>query len=538
MIQANSYDTRSKLIQIFRYIQALNQLRHPPQNDINDQPWVLWFHDLPNHPCIRLGLGSATNTAEDDSSIVDEFILKVSRPKLTEPPNPPEEIIPWLKDGWQNIDVKVEINQTIRIGASNQIQYLNFNDDPQRKRLLEEWKDQRERWVDNERPSRRTMDIFEKLYALQSQLERESERFELILGDGLLHWKTESIHHPVLLIHLQLRFNPEIAEFTLFETGQSLELYTAMLQTVAEIKATQIARIREELEQSNCHPLGGEETARFLKRFVIQLSPHGELLESSIVKNNQIPSITRDPVLFLRPRILGISTALEAILDSLPAKDKLPYSLTSLAGITINPNEKRDRIPSTNTKDSPNGEDETILLSRPANAEQLEIAHRLEKYGAVLVQGPPGTGKTHTIANLIGHLLAQGKTVLVTSEKPKALRVLKEKVVETLQPLCVSMLEDDSRKEMESTIDAISERLANTNADKLERAAEILAKRRIELLRLLRETRHQLAEARRGEYNAIIVMGESFPPLEAARYITQYRSTLGWIPGPVTPGIP
>ena len=274
-----------------------------------------------------------------------------------------------------------------------------------------------------------------------------------------------------------------------------------------------------------------------MKRFVIQLSPHGELLESNTFKNNQIPSITRDPVLFLRPRILGISTALEAILDSLPAKDQLPYSLTSLTGITTNQNEKQDRIPSTSTKDSPNGEDETILLSKPANAEQLQIARRLEKYGAVLVQGPPGTGKTHTIANLVGHLLAQGKTVLVTSEKPKALRVLKEKVAEPLQPLCVSMLEDDSRKEMESTIDAISERLASTNAEKLEREAEVLAQRRIELLRLLRETRYQLAEARGSEYRAIIVAGESFSPSEAARYITQNRSVVGWIPGPVTKGI-
>lgn len=270
VIQASSGEARSKLIKIFRYIQALNQLRHPPQKEINEQPWVLWFHDLPNHPCIRRGLGSAiTNIDEDDSVIVDDFILKVSRPKLTEPPNPPKEIISWLKDGWQNVDAKVEINQTIHTGAKNQIHNTNFNDDPLRQHLLEQWKGQRDRWVDNERPSRRTMDIFERLYALQSQFERESERFELILGDGLLHWKTESIHHPVLLVHLQLRFNPEIAEFTLFETGQPTELYTAMLQTVTEIKATQIARIREELEQSNCHPIGAEETTKFLKRFVI-----------------------------------------------------------------------------------------------------------------------------------------------------------------------------------------------------------------------------------------------------------------------------
>jgi AAA domain-containing protein len=469
VIQANNHESRSKLIQIFRYIQALNQLRHPPQREINDQPWVLWFHDLPNHPCIRRGVTTATasNVNEDDSAVVDDFILKVSRPKLTEPPKPPKEIIPWLKDGWQNIDAKVAVAQTIHVGEANQMRSLHFNDDPQRIQLLEEWKAQRDQWIENEQPSRRTMNIFEKLYALQSQIDRESENFELMVGDGLVDWQPEngnSIHHPVLLLHLQLQFNPGLPEFTLSDTGQPPELYTSMFQTVPDIKATQIARIREELEQSDCHPLGGEETARFMKRFVIQLSPYGDLLEAGILKANGIPSIMRDPVLFLRPRILGTSTALEAILESLPVTDKLPYSLTSLVGITSNSNIKQDRTRSALTNDSPNGEDEQILLSKPANAEQLEIAHQLEKYGAILVQGPPGTGKTHTIANLVGHLLAQGKSVLITSEKPKALRVLKEKVVDPLQPLCVSILEDDSRKEMESTIDAISERLASSDA--------------------------------------------------------------------------
>ena len=126
---------------------------------------------------------------------------------------------------------------------------------------------------------------------------------------------------------------------------------------------------------------------------------------------------------------------------------------------------------------SPNGEDEHILLSKPANAEQLEIARRLEKDGAVLVQGPPGTGKTHTIANLLGHLLAQGKSVLVTSHTAKALQVLREKVVEPLQPLCVSVLDDStSRDQMEQSVDAITERLASSNADTLEREAAVLLK--------------------------------------------------------------
>src|SRR5260370_12455171 len=164
----------------------------------------------------------------------------------------------------------------------------------------------------------------------------------------------------------------------------------------------------------------------------------------------------------------------------------------------------------------------------------MEIALRLERNHAVLVEGHGGSGKTETVANLIGQVLAQGKSVLVTSEKPKALRVLREKVVEPLQPLCVSILEDDSRKNMESTIDAISERLASSNIDRLDREAVALTGQRLGLLRQLLEARQTRLEARGSEYRPVIVAGESYSPTEAARYIAQHRTTDSWIPGPAT----
>src|SRR5262249_7881583 len=145
------------------------------------------------------------------------------------------------------------------------------------------------------------------------------------------------------------------------------------------------------------------------------------------------------------------------------------------------------------------------------NAEQLEIARHLEQQGAVLVQGPPGTGKTHTIANLLGHLLSQGKRVLVTSHTAKALKVLRDHVVKPLQPLCVSVLNDDS-KQMESTVDAITERLAFSDPNTLEREAAILNRERSVLLRQLRETRARLGEARHDEYRAIVLAGEEISP--------------------------
>ncbi len=562
MVQMSGYEAhavaRTKLTQVFRYLQSLHQLRNPVQREIGDQPWVLWFHDLPQHPSIQRGSvsGIGQDEPEDESdersgeskegaSSGDDFLLKVSKPRLTDPPEPPKEILPWLQLGWQSIDGNVDVLPAIddpsgRTDASGQRLTIRFDADPRRPAMLAQWKAWRDAWVEAERPARKAMSLYERLRTLHAQMERESERLELVVGDGLLTWQHQSgqyLHHPVLLLRLQLHYNPSIPEFTLVEAEHPPELYTALFRGLPDVSASAIAQARQDVEQGGWHPLGGKETDNFLRRLVNHLSPHGVFAgEGATRESRQAPTITRDPVLFLRIRTLGFNTALEAILEDLPQREMLPYSLTSIVGIAGEEAGQQTTLPPS-LLDSPNGEDEEVLLSKPANAEQVEIARRLDRYGAVLVQGPPGTGKTHTIANLLGHLLAQGKSVLVTSHTAKALRVLRDQVVEPLQPLCVSVL-DESSKQMESAVDAITERLASSNAEMLERQARRHREERLALLHQLRALREQLREARYDEYRALVVAGEQYSPVQAAKLVAAQRERDGWIPAPVTPGAP
>lgn len=46
----------------------------------------------------------------------------------------------------------------------------------------------------------------------------------------------------------------------------------------------------------------------------------------------------------------------------------------------------------------------------------------------IAVQGPPGTGKSQTIVNLVAHLIANGKTVLVASRMDKAVDVVADRL--------------------------------------------------------------------------------------------------------------
>ena len=84
-----------------------------------------------------------------------------------------------------------------------------------------------------------------------------------------------------------------------------------------------------------------------------------------------------------------------------------------------------------------------ILFPLPANQEQYRIVEKFESGVGVLVQGPPGTGKSHTIRNLICHLLAQGKRILVTAYADRALKVLRDDIPNEIRHLCLSVLGRD-----------------------------------------------------------------------------------------------
>ena len=102
---------------------------------------------------------------------------------------------------------------------------------------------------------------------------------------------------------------------------------------------------------------------------------------------------------------------------------------------------------------------ERLLMPLPTNPEQEAVARRLAEHRGVTVQGPPGTGKTHTIANLISHLVGHGKRVLVTSQKEQALLVLRDKIPESIRDLSVAVLGTSaaSLAQLDQSVQAIYE---------------------------------------------------------------------------------
>lgn len=532
---------RERVKQIFQYLSALQHRKYPTIRRITDQKWSKRFGEFPNHPAIAFGDFAADNQELDDDvpeqESDEDFVVRVGRPNLTTCPAPPEELDAWLEPGWEDPAKEATVIDTINErGDEGTTVATDFDDDPSRLSSFDQWKVDRARWAEAELPARKAMELFESLFALHGWIDRESEAVQLMIGDGMLRWRMSEgdILHPLLLQRVSLRFDATTPQFSIVEEVATPEIYTPLLSGLANVDSGLISKLQEELEQGAYHPLAGAGVDAFLKSIVTRLSPRGEFVPGvPKATDDNNPTIGRDPVLFLRSRMLGFGLAIDRVIDDLEGDREIPASLIQICGGDARPGGEG---PSEWTvTPQPWNEPEDVLLSKPANREQIAIAQRINDHDAVIVQGPPGTGKSHTIANLIGHLLAHNKTVLVTSHTAKALKVLRGHVVDALRPLCVSVLgrEQDARHQLREAVEAIVHGLSTFDQRTLIHKAHELAGERVRLRTKLKETVDKLRLLRELEWRPVEFAGsESCTPREAAETLAE-NPEHGWLPGPV-----
>ncbi|CAG9931402.1 AAA domain-containing protein [Candidatus Nitrotoga arctica] len=450
---------KSKVRQLYHFLKEANQLRFRPVRVLGEQPKVVRLADMPSHPSMQVFRPvRVENTPE-----IPDTLLRIKRPTTTRCPAPPQTITSWLLPNWDDPSKAVAYAESLNAtDDDDKTITILFDDDEQRVSDYADWIELRNAWVAPELAARKAMRFFEVFYDIYSTIEKDGEQLELLVADGHFSWQTTSgvdglivIDHPVLLKRIELRFDPNVPEFTIHETDREAELYGSLFVDLQDIAPATLQNRKSDLESSGYHPLGWEDTEAFLKAFIQTVSPlNGEFLNKpSTEAASTTPRLWRDPVLLLRKRVAGIANAVDAIIDDIDHRSMFPSSLAQITG-TMDSWEGSGLSEGLGGSGSGTEQaavippvvfnDDDILLAKEANDAQLQIIRRLNHSGSVLVQGPPGTGKTHTIGNLIGHLLAQGKSILVTAQTAKALRVLLGEVPKELQPLCVSVLGSDN----------------------------------------------------------------------------------------------
>ncbi|EKU70546.1 AAA domain-containing protein [Selenomonas sp. F0473] len=538
--------TKENTLALFEYVKKIKEQSRRVITDIMKYDKIYDPRELaqrdPEH--IHIYFRENDSSSEERESFV---LFEVEQPELHTCPRPPASIVDWLAADWERLSTeRVGIRKQITSTTSmSEFITEDFIADQKRVKAFHTWNELRNQWRVQEQKRRNTKRTFDDLYSIYQEMRDNLDGMELVVGNGDFRCrempaKGEIIDHPLLLRKVRLQYHKQKRSIQIVDTDEQTEFYDECLKYLDDIPGLNQQHVREYIQENDPHPMDADiETV--LRHIASELTPECHFID----KKEKSPKLAKyyleeDIRIFRRQPKSGMIQLLNGVIQKIKDGAELAPGLEKIVEEREGEINKDESV-NNYTDDSVHniyGEAEDLYLTKPANEEQIAVARLIEREPAVVVQGPPGTGKTHTIANLMGHFLAQGKRVLVTSFTPKALRVLKDKLPKNIQCLCVSTLED-GHADMEQSVDGICQVMSTKKVNDLFSKAHNLEKRRRTILSELQSNREKLLRIRKLElrHDAFVFDGKGYSLSDMAKFIAAHE-TYDFIPGDVREGAP
>jgi superfamily I DNA/RNA helicase/very-short-patch-repair endonuclease len=550
--------TQDRAIRLFAYLQELVQLRAPQVRDVERYEAVIWFSEIPHEDgCYGISWGAPL----EDSDIW----LEVRKRKEPSCPTPPASCKEWIEsEGLYNSGVEPTLME--RIFVPNRPNREESNQSPtaqvpdvqegrwvllvDRPEVLRDWENYLNEkwrpWADKHQRWNSVQSLYGRLFTV-FQLQRGlGESYEFMLGAGLLCWVTPSgqmVRRHILAGQASLEFdsNTGILSVRPAADGVKLGFEMEMLEPSERPNPEQLLALERALEQTAESPWDRRCIEPILRGWVHSLHPAAvyEPADEKPISIDHTPRLVYAPAIFLRKRSArSLVGAFRIVIEQMKRGEEIPFGVKRLLELESGSTQWITQNAEPTEREGRDGED-LIHFPLAANEEQREIVERMTRDQGVLVQGPPGTGKSHTIANLICHLLASGKRILVTSHTPRALKVLRGKIPKDLLPLGVSLLgnDRDSLKGLEESVHGITNQYHRwnpksneTRINQSQKDVYELKKRRAVIdgrLRELREKDTFIFKVAKGVYQGTA--------LQIAQQVSAQSALHHWIPDQIGP---
>ncbi|MGW2699916.1 AAA domain-containing protein [Streptomyces sp. NPDC001340] len=543
---ANELDA-ARVRQIFRFLAEAEESKARPVRTLDGAAGTVWFDELPHGDGVEVMIDGVLGTD-------DPAWLTVARPEREDAPHPRPLLAPWI-DETRIRDFKQIRAPHLRRriepefpdwsqGIPLEKTYHELDEHPQREKiekLYAAWEQEWLAWAERRRAIDPVVRLYDRLHKMHEDAANLGEAYELVLGLGRLTWQTTSgqrVERHLVTHRATIQLDPATGTLTAAPdpTGAGLELEEGMLEGAQHVPGPVRERIVEVLEGASdvtdpAHLDAVHTALRSWANAAHSAGSYAPAVERARPRTLDVPQVGLTPALVLRERNRrSTMDALKAIARQIDAGTPPTELLGYIAGRDGALTAADLAAAESDGTEAGTGE---MYFALPANEEQRTIAERLRANRLVVVQGPPGTGKTHTIANLVTDLLAQGKRVLITSHTPRALRVLRDKLPETIRDLCVSRTEDGAaaQRELEASVQKILSEYAGYDPKASQKEIRTLQARlaaarsaqqaMLRDLAVLREQETHRFEAEIGDYSGSLQ--------EIAERLTTERERYDWL---------
>ncbi|MCZ7581694.1 MAG: AAA domain-containing protein [Fimbriimonadaceae bacterium] len=508
MNEQQAHDPRTqKVIRLVDYLLRLATLRTKLVRDITEYEKVLWVSNVPHERgCFTQAWG------RDEEHEPDEW-LEVQNRREPELPVVPAQCKDWvslpsLRNKNDLPELLPEITRQIPnpdwIKESDQPETIprteRLKEHPEVQRAWDRYvEDKWLPWTEEHNAWEKVHKVYSALFAIHQEQLRLGEEYELVLGLGLLTWQTptgQRARRHLIVADAILEFEARLGKFTVRPHTEGAKLRPELdMLDIEEQPARAEETAKGSLVAAEDDPWEKGCVEGVLQALVHSINSQGDYedsLEAKNIRASAKPIVEYAPALILRKRSAkGLTETLKRIKEQIENGETIPGEFADLAEIRP----KDNREPSDEPEEANAAFDGEVFFPKPSNDEQRRIVDKIRAASGVLVQGPPGTGKSHTIANLICHLLATGQRTLITAKTPRALQVLEGLVPDELRPLCINLLGSgqEERRSLESSVGGILRKNEewNENRAKQERTEleDRLRKRREEKAKVNRRLR-------------------------------------------------
>ena len=492
------------------FLRRLAQMRTVPVRDVGEYEEVIWFASVPDM--------AGSHCVVHDGHAADADWIAIERPRI--PPRPQAPAVLW---GWLVDDADGAAEPALRDldeGEELPDEVVAAYDE-----YLDAWRD----WTTRFGPRVPLLALYERLFQIKQQADQLGERFETVVGAGLAlvpGGERGRIRRHLVTMRAEVHYEPQTGRITVRPApdGMDVQFEDDMLDPALVPHKELREPTHAALVASGTEIWAGTSLVDALTTWT-QAMRHDAVFDPRL-DAPPMPSegvlVALAPALILRKRTTRSLLAFYRKVDEQLEAGTLDPGL--VAGLVAEP----DGPSSDGAGSVVIDESDELFFPKPYNAEQLDVLRRLTTSDGVVVVGPPGTGKSHTIANLVSHLLATGQRVLVTSHTSRALEVLLDKLPDEIRSLSVSLVGDGraGMRELQRSVSALVSRSTDPEW------ATPKIDQRIARFRQLRERAH---EERRRHLAAIREVREGDAKVHEPG-LGSYRGTLSQIAEEIADG--
>ena len=444
------------------------------------------------------------------------------------------------------------------------------------------------KWAEVEKPRRRSIDLYNKIYQIYQRLIAlgDDTPIELVFGVGIARWLIQNtrINIPIIeqLIEIELQEDGSL-NIRPRQTAPQLALKAFHVLDIQGSKAVQ-HDIGQQLERTvedpdiGFSPFDRRSFEKTLRACAARLSSTGiyhpdtltDQEDRGLPDADNVLRVTDTWVVYVRQRSgdfrrEDIARLIERV-DEVEMPGDLPAPAVSFvvepSDEVVNPSDfdgldlsspmlvlpeeqsaaravgSRADDGGGGAQSSADAASETYFFPLPFNDDQVEVIRRLEAKDStgVVVQGPPGTGKTHTIANIICHFLATRRQVLVTAKTPEALRALQEKIPDGIRDLAISVIHNDREgaRQLQHAVQVLADEAKSLDARLVTDRIRERQSRLAELRRRVKSIDDDLQRIAERNLARLSYRDGDISPMELARAVAEQRDAYGWFPDSLT----